>query len=78
MIVTGLMWELGESFIDDVLSHYLEATEDLKTRASWFWFSRALSMMEWSRGDAEGDTWQRAYSLFPEGVADPNRARRLS
>ena len=38
----GWLWELGEEFIDDILSHYDHGSEDLKQRGHWFWFGRAM------------------------------------
>ena len=70
----GGLWELGEEFIDEVLSSYCFNTDDLKQRGHWFWFERAMRELEWGARSRQRDNWERGYRFFPEGVASPERA----
>ena len=70
----GWLWELGEAFIDDVLSHYRYGSEDLKQRGRWFWFGRAMREMEWGVRSGQRENWERGYRFFPEDLADLERA----
>ena len=70
----GWLWELGEGFIDDFLSHYRHGSEDLKQRGRWFWFGRAMREMEQGAKYRHRESWERRYRFFPEVIAAPDRA----
>lgn len=69
----GFFWERGETFVDEVLESYPQASDDLKRRSRWWWFGMAIqAMAQAAEEENEGD-WNRAYRLFPQDIAQPER-----
>lgn len=71
----GFLWELGEQFVDGVIENYSRPPDALKQRSHWWWFGRAIKLMEWAGVQQIESRWERGYALFPSGVANPRRAK---
>lgn len=71
----GWLWELGETFVDDVLEVYHNPSDDLKRRGFYYWFGRASRHMQWGVHSRWAPPWERGYRIFPEEVRDPDRAQ---
>jgi aminoglycoside 2''-phosphotransferase len=69
----GWLWELGETFIDDVLEVYSHPSEDLKRRGFYYWFGRAARHMQWGVHSRQITPWKRGYQIFPNDVRDSGR-----